>query len=121
MLVFSMNRKWLRIAVLYAVVAGVVIAAVASAAEPFRIPLGIALGVLVITLAVAFAGKRSSGQQAREVPSADTHAGVPRTVLRKLRGRKPVAAELALLAELHAKGALSDEEFSAAKRRTLGG
>jgi hypothetical protein len=31
-----------------------------------------------------------------------------------------VAAELALLAELHAKGALSDEEFSAAKLRALG-
>ncbi|QCO98084.1 hypothetical protein FCN77_10645 [Arthrobacter sp. 24S4-2] len=35
-------------------------------------------------------------------------------------GQKALAAELALLAELHAKGALSDEEFSAAKLRTLG-
>jgi len=37
-----------------------------------------------------------------------------------MRGRRSVATELALLAELHAKGALTDEEFSAAKLRTLG-
>lgn len=41
-------------------------------------------------------------------------------LLGKTRGRRALAAELALLAELHAKGALSDEEFSAAKFRTLG-
>jgi hypothetical protein len=41
-------------------------------------------------------------------------------MLGKMRGRKSAAAELALLAELHTKGALSDEEFSAAKIRTLG-
>lgn len=41
-------------------------------------------------------------------------------MLGKMRGARSVAAELALLAELHAKGALSDEEFSAAKLRTLG-
>ncbi|MBD1591165.1 hypothetical protein HC744_03815 [Arthrobacter sp. S1_S22] len=40
-------------------------------------------------------------------------------LLGKMRGRRSLAAELALLAELHAKGALSDEEFSAAKLRTL--
>jgi hypothetical protein len=33
---------------------------------------------------------------------------------------RSVAAELALLAELHAKCDLSDEEFKAAKLRTLG-
>ncbi|MBT2537357.1 SHOCT domain-containing protein [Arthrobacter sp. ISL-69] len=47
-------------------------------------------------------------------------AGSHRITLGRVRGRSSVAAELALLAELHAKGALSDEEFSAAKLRTLG-
>lgn len=38
----------------------------------------------------------------------------------KIMGKKSLAADLALLAELHGSGALSDEEFSAAKRRILG-
>lgn len=48
-------------------------------------------------------------------------AGSHRIMLGGIRGRRSTAAELALLAELHAKGALTDEEFSAAKLRTLGG
>jgi hypothetical protein len=41
-------------------------------------------------------------------------------MLGTIRRKRSVAAELALLAELHAKGALSDEEFSAAKLGALG-
>ncbi|WP_223860549.1 SHOCT domain-containing protein [Pseudarthrobacter sulfonivorans] len=38
----------------------------------------------------------------------------------KITGKKSLAAELTLLAELHRSGALSDEEFSAAKDSILG-
>ncbi|MFJ5962034.1 SHOCT domain-containing protein [Pseudarthrobacter oxydans] len=91
-----------------------------NATEPFRAPLGIALGVLAITLLIALAVKSSSRRQAAELASTEARKGGPRAMLRMMRRKRSVAAELALLAELHAKGALSDEEFSAAKLRTLG-
>ncbi|MEO8282130.1 MAG: SHOCT domain-containing protein [Pseudarthrobacter sp.] len=92
----------------------------ATVTEPFRAPLGIALGVLAITLLIAFGVKRSSRRRLPESASAEGGAGGHRIVLGKIRGRRSVASELALLSELHAKGALSDEEFNAAKLRTLG-
>jgi hypothetical protein len=98
----------------------VVIAIVANATEPFRAPLGIALGVLAITLLIALAVKSSSRRQAAEPASTEAPKGGPRTMLGTIRRKRSVAAELALLAELHAKGALSDEEFSAAKLGALG-
>lgn len=76
------------------------------------------MGVLAITLLIAFAVKSPSRMP--EPASARAGAAARPIVLGTLRGRRSVATELALLAELHAKGALTDEEFSAAKLRTLG-
>lgn len=117
---FSISRTWLRTAGACALAAGLVVAVVANAPEPFRAPLGIALGVLAVTLLIAVAVKGSSRGQVREPASTQSRAGGHRIVLGRMRGRSSVAAELALLAELHAKGALTDEEFSTAKLRMLG-
>jgi len=116
---FSISRMSLRIVGLCAVAFAAIIAVLASATEPFRAPLGIALGVLVVTLLTAFAFKRSS--QTQKVVRTPTPARGHHVTVGKTRVEKSLAAELALLADLHAKGALSDEEFSAAKRRILGG
>ncbi|WP_426989994.1 SHOCT domain-containing protein [Pseudarthrobacter sp. Y6] len=92
----------------------------ANATERFRGPLGIALGVLAITLLIAYAVSSSSRRQKPEPAPTAARAGGHKVRAGKMRGEKSLAAELALLAELHTKGALSDEEFSAAKRRILG-
>jgi hypothetical protein len=116
---FSFTRRWLRVAGLGAAASGAVISVLANATEPFRAPLGIALGVLAITVLIAIAVKSSPPGRMPEPARTEARAG-HRAVLGNMRGRRSVAAELALLAELHAKGALSDGEFSAAKIRTLG-
>lgn len=117
---FSISRMSLRIAGLCAVSAVVIVTVVASATEPFRAPLGIVLGVLAITLLIAYAFNRSSRRQKLEpAPTAARTGGHRVTVIGKMRGKRTLASELALLADLHSKGALSDEEFSAAKRRIL--
>ena len=82
-------------------------------------PLGNRACVLAITLLIALAIKGSTRRQTQEPAAAQARTGGHRMLLEKMRGRRSLAAELALLAELHAKGALSDEEFSAAKLRTL--
>jgi hypothetical protein len=116
---FGIGRTTLRIAGLCAVVAGAILAVLINATEPFRVPLGIALGVLAITLLIAYAVTSSS--RAHELKPAPTKRIWERQVMfGKITGKKSLAAELALLAELHRSGALSDEEFSAAKRRILG-
>lgn len=117
---FSISRRWLRVAGSCAVAAGAIVAAVATATEPFRAPLGIALGVLAITLLVAIAVKSSSQGQKSEPARTDALPDGHRIMLGRMRRRSSLAAELAFLAELHAKGALTDEEFRAAKLRTLG-
>jgi hypothetical protein len=61
----------------------------------------------------------SSTQQPATAQAARTGRHIP--VAGRTRGRKSLAAKLALLTELHGKGALSDEEFAAAKRRVLEG
>lgn len=115
---FSISRIWLRIAELCAVAAAV-IAVVATATEPYRAPLAIALGAVAITMLTVFTHRGSSRRTARDKVSAQARSGGHRILPGKMRGRRSVAADLALLAELHAKGTLSDEEFSAAKLRTL--
>lgn len=116
---FGISRSSLRIAGLCAVVAGAILAVLINATEPFRIPLGIALGVLAITPLIAYAVNSSS--RAHELKPAPTKRTRERQVMAgKIMGKKSLAADLALLAELHGSGALSDEEFSAAKRRILG-
>jgi uncharacterized protein YhhL (DUF1145 family) len=116
---FGISRTTLRIAGLCAVVAGAILAVLINATEPFRIPLGIALGVLAITLLIAHAVNRSSREH--ELNAAPIERTRERRVMfGKMAGKKSLAAELVLVAELHRSGALSDEEFSAAKRRILG-
>jgi hypothetical protein len=117
---FSISRVSLRIAGLCAVAAGVIIAVVANATEPFRAPLGIALGVLAFTLLIAYAVSSSSRRQKLEPAQTTARTGGHHVMVGKMRGKKSLASELAFLADLRAKGALSDEEFSAAKRRILG-
>jgi hypothetical protein len=117
---FGISGTTLRIAGLCAVVAGTILAVLINATEPFRIPLGIALGVLAITLLIAFAVNSSS--RAHELNPGPTKRTRERQVMfGKITGKKSLAAELALLAELHRSGALTEEEFRAAKRRILDG
>ncbi|MBD1540407.1 SHOCT domain-containing protein [Pseudarthrobacter oxydans] len=117
---FGISRTTLRIAGLCAVVAGTTLAVLINATEPFRVPLGIALGVLAITLLIAYAVSSSSrAHELNPVPLTERTRD-RRVIFGKVTGKKSLAAELALLAELHRSGALSDEEFSAAKRRILG-
>jgi hypothetical protein len=116
---WGISRTMLRIAGLCAVVAGAILAVLMNATEPFRVALGIALGVLAITLLIAYAVTSSS--RAHEWRPAPTKRIRERQVMfGKISGTKSLAAELSLLAELHRSGALSDEEFSAAKGRILG-
>ncbi|WP_171046581.1 SHOCT domain-containing protein [Pseudarthrobacter sp. NamE5] len=117
---FGISRMTLRIAGLCAVVAGTILAVLINATEPFRIPLGIALGVLAITLLVAYA-VNSSAREHEPNPGPTEHTREREVTFGKMARKKSLAAELALLAELHRSGALSDEEFSAAKGRILGG
>ena len=117
---FGISRTTLRIAALCAVGAGAILAVLINAREPFRIPLGIALGVLAITVLIAYAVTSSSrAHELNPAPAEPTRER--RVIFSKMAGKKSLAAELALLAELHRSGALSDEEFSAAKRHILGG
>jgi hypothetical protein len=118
---FSISRASLRLTGLCAVSAVVVGAALATATEPFRIPLGIALGATAATLLIAYAVSRSSRGDKPEPASTPAGRGGHRaTGIGKLGRKKSVASELALLADLHSRGALSAHEFTAAKRRILG-
>jgi hypothetical protein len=115
---FGISRSSLRIAALCAVVAGAILAVLINATEPFRVPLGIAMGVLSITLLITYAVSISS--RTHELgPATAKGARGPQVTRGKSMGKRSLAAELALLAGLHERGALTDEEFSAAKRRTL--
>ena len=117
---FGLSSASLRIAALCAVVAGTILGVLVYATEPFRVPLGIVLGVLAITLLIAYAVHGSSRPHKTE-PAPAKRSGGHHVLAGKMTGKKSLAAELALLAELHGRGALSDEEFSAAKRRILEG
>lgn len=117
---FGISRTTLRIVGLCSVVAATVLTVLINATEPFRIPLGITLGAVAITLLAAYAV--SSSARARKLkPARNESTRERQAVFGKITGRKSLAAELALLSELHRSGELSDEEFSVAKRRTLDG
>lgn len=116
---FGISRSSLRIAGLCAVVAAAFFAVLINATEPFRVPLGIAMGVLVITLLITYAVNSSSRTHELQPETAKRARG-PQMMVGKIMGKGSLAAELALLAELHGRGALTDEEFSAGKRRILG-
>lgn len=118
---FSIRPMALRMAGLCAVAIGAIIVVTANTPEPFRIPLGIATGVLAITLLGAYAFNRQSGRKKPAPGPTPPESGWHQVTVGKMRGNKSMASELALLAELHAKGALSHEEFTAAKRRVIDG
>jgi len=116
---FGISRSSLQIAGLCAVVSAAFLAVLINATEPFRVPLGIAMGVLVITLLITYAVNSSSRTPELQPERAKRVRG-PQMMVGKIIGNGSLAAELALLAELHGRGALTDEEFSAGKRRILG-
>lgn len=96
--------------------AGVAIAITGNVIHSYlSMPLGIAVAVLGAIMLVLHAMTKSP---TRAVAAASGQAG-KRHVKNGNTGRDSVAAELALLADLYSRGALSAEEFSAAKRRVL--
>lgn len=117
---FSISRKWVRTALLCAVAAGVVVTVLANAEGTFRIPLGIALVVLAVTILGAYARNTSGRQQKPDGTVPTRAASHRRVVLGGIRSNRSLASELALLADLHARGSLTTEEFTAAKHRILG-
>jgi Short C-terminal domain len=112
---FGISRRALRIAGLRAVV----IAATLAVLIKFRIPSGIALRVLGIILLITYVDSSSGTHELSPAPTKRTKER--QVMFGKTTGKKSLAADLALLAELHRSGALSEEEFSAAKRRILDG
>jgi hypothetical protein len=100
------------------VVAGVAVAAIGTASHSFlSVPLGIAIAVLGAILLVLHAATRSESKPG----SAPARTGKQRIKsLHQENVKESVASELALLADLHSQGALTPEEFVAAKRRVLG-
>jgi hypothetical protein len=100
------------------VVAGVAVAVIGTASHSFlSMPLGIAVAVLGGVLLVLHAATRNTSKPG----SAPARAGKQRiNSLHQENVKESVASELALLADLHSQGALTPEEFVAAKRRVLG-
>lgn len=98
------------------VCAGVAIAIIGNVFHSYlSMPLGIAVAVLGAIMLVLYAITKS---RTKAVAAASGQAG-KRHVKNGNTGRDSVAADLALLADLYSRGALSAEEFSAAKRRIL--
>ncbi|WP_373427007.1 SHOCT domain-containing protein [Pseudarthrobacter siccitolerans] len=99
-------------------VAGVAVAAIGTASHSFlSMPLGIAVAVLGAILLVLHAATRSQSKPG-SAPARTRRHRIQN--LHQENVKESVASELALLAELHAQGALTPEEFVAAKRRVLG-
>jgi hypothetical protein len=80
-------------------------------------PLGIAVAVLGAILLFLYAVSRNKTKPA----SAPARAGKHRIKnARKASEKESIASELAVIANLYSQGALTPEEFVAAKRRVLG-
>jgi hypothetical protein len=67
----------------------------------------------------AFAAGRASGRRAEESASAPTNQD--EQVSNPQANQVPVLDQLSRLTAMHDQGALSDEEFAAAKAKVLGG
>ncbi|WP_255769138.1 SHOCT domain-containing protein [Pseudarthrobacter sulfonivorans] len=108
------TARWVSGVVL--VCAGVAIAIIGTASHSdLSMPLGIAVAVLGAIVLVLYALTKS---RTKATAAASGGAG-NRHVNNGSTGPHSVAADLALLTDLYSKGALSTEEFSAAKRRIL--
>jgi uncharacterized protein YbaR (Trm112 family) len=68
-------------------------------------------------------GTNPTGQQVVQPPAAipSARGGAPNVVPAPGQAAPSLAEQLAGLAELHAQGVLTDEEFAATKRRLIGG
>jgi predicted signal transduction protein with EAL and GGDEF domain len=104
-----------------AAVSGVVIAVIGSTSNPLFIPLGIAFAVLGVVLLIAYALDKPRKQQTMKLAHGPAQAGkqAPRHGKNERR-EGSLASDLALLADLFSRGALSQREFDVAKRRILG-
>lgn len=97
---------------------GVTIAVIGTASNSYlSMPLGIAMAVLGAIVLLLYAVTRNKTHPT----SAPAQAGKHHIKnVSKVIAKDSIASELALLADLYSKGALSPEEFEAAKRRVLG-
>lgn len=97
---------------------GVAIAVLGTASGFYlSMPLGIAVAVLGAVVLFFYAATRNKTRKA----SASARAGTLWTKsASKEKANGSIASELALLADLYSRGALTAEEFVAAKRRILG-
>jgi hypothetical protein len=98
--------------------AGMAIAAIGTASHShISMPLGIAVAVLGAILLFLYAVTRSRTKPASLSSAAGKHrvknAG-------RAAGKESLAADLVVIANLYSQGALTAEEFTAAKRRILG-
>ena len=95
---------------------GVAIAVLGTAPGSYlSMPLGIAVAVLGAVVLFLYAATRNKTRK------ASACAGTLRTKsASKEKANESIASELALLADLYSRGALTAEEFVAAKRRILG-
>lgn len=97
--------------------AGVAIAAVGTASQTLlAMPSGIAVAVLGLIVLFLCAANMNKTKPA-SVPARPLQHRVKDTT--KMRGRESIASQLALIANLYSDGALTAEEFVAAKRRIL--
>jgi len=96
---------------------GVAIAVLGTASGSYlSMPLGIAVAVLGAIVLFLYAATRNKTRKA----SASARAGTLWTKsASKEKANGSIASELALLADLYSRGALTAEEFVAAKRRIL--
>lgn len=94
---------------------GVAIGVIGTASNSYlSMPLGIAITVLGALVLVMFALTRTKRKPV--LPEG----GTPQVKrISRESAKQSIAAELALLADLYSRGALSPEEFVAAKRRIL--
>jgi hypothetical protein len=97
---------------------GVAIAVIGTASNSYlSMPLGIAIAVLGAIVLVLYAVARSRTKPMSAPVRAGRHHGKKAS---KVSAKESVASDLALVASLYSQGALTSEEYAAAKRRILG-
>jgi hypothetical protein len=97
---------------------GMTVAVIGTASHSYlSVPLGIAVAVLGAVLLFLFAVSRN------KTKSGSAHAQARKHRVKNagnVSAKESIASELALIANLYTQGALTPEEFVAAKRRVLG-
>lgn len=98
------------------VLAGVAISVIGNASSSYMsLPLGIPIAVLGIILLTTYAYDRNKSNRTSPARTSKHRTRSSR----KANGKESLASELALLADLYSRGALTRGEFEAAKRRLL--